>query len=288
MPLVPPLALPLARASGQNPAAALRAESRPIALKDLPEGVRAVALGTGSSSLFPSNGLLASRYSYYYFAPEGPGAGEAPAARALRTGRDALWVDPDEFAALLDGKCPRLRAYRLDPDLLLAFQRGRSPALPPPVFRATWIEAGRIGSWTPLPGLSKPDLLRAFAAPTTNEGAQIAALSAMRQIAAGTILYASDSEDRFPKAPLTAEAKRLLNPYLGDMELLSPSPVAGRVVINLALAGGSLEDVAHPSLTPLLWEERPWRDGRRAVAFADASVRRVHGKWNPPKGVEIA
>lgn len=96
----------------QNPADALRGTAAPIAAKDLPESFRAVSLGGD-----PSGG-----FGIYGFAFAASGAGPDQARSSLLFSLlGVTFVDPDEFAALLDGKRARIRGYGLDfPGMVLS------------------------------------------------------------------------------------------------------------------------------------------------------------------------
>ena len=283
---------PLARA--QSPADALRAEAKPIALKDVPDDYRAVTLG-GGSEMFPW--LFLGVFS-------GGGSDRGPDSLIFRA-IGAVWVQPDEFAELLDGKRPRVRGYRLD---LSALMSTKNPTTP--VFTESWLEGGRIVSWSPSPDLTKPALTSAFAAASkrsegtatetaeaTAEAAASAAEAAatdasvapvpvgadgrtvaLKQIALATIMYAQDYDERFPDAQASARLQPLVLPYLKDARSFANSSSGGRVLYNTHLSGLALNAVKYPTEVPLLWEERAWPDGRRSVAFVDGHVMRLNAE----------
>ena len=269
---------PSARA--QSVADALRNETKPVALADLPVGYRAVSIGTGGESLL-------SLFGFGMGAAFGGGSSSKPEERLLVQGLSATWVDPDEFAALLEGKTPRIRGYRVDLGAMIAADPDTKVA-PLPVFTETWIEGGRIAQWSPLPGLTKANLVRAFSNRTPNSEnqgqavetamapAQVGHLEAAKMVATALLMYSGDSDDRLPRADSTDQAKTAAMPYLKE-EASWPDPFSDgrRLLFNTALSGRSLASVPSPKTTLLLWEDRPGPDGRYAVAFADGSARLV-------------
>ena len=249
-------------ASPQTVADALRGGARPIPPSELPEGYRAVALSGGDG--------LGGAAPLFLMGLGGGGGDGDPKSRLLFSLMGASFVDPDEFAALLDGKRPRIRAYALDLGAMMAAPDGGA-STPPPVFVETWIEAGRIVQWSPRPALTKAAIVAAFG--TARLAAEATAgLSNVKQIATGMMLYASDWDERFPVAGSTAQAQKLVGPYVKN-DALWRSPNGGRVLYNTALSGvsqTSLQDIAG---TLLVWEESVYADGKRAVGFTDGHVR---------------
>src|SRR4051812_5990550 len=89
----------------QTVADALRQGSKPLAATDLPESYRAVTLGSNESP----GGSFASMY---FMGVASDGGGD-PRGRLLFSLMNVCFVNPEEFAELLDGKRPRIRAYTM-------------------------------------------------------------------------------------------------------------------------------------------------------------------------------
>lgn len=260
-------------AGAQSPADALRAEPKGVALADIPDEYRAVTLG-GNGELSP----------WLLFGAYGGGSNNRPSERLLFRSLGAFWVQPDEFAELLDGKRARIRGYRLD---LASFTGLGSGSNVVPEFSESWLEAGRIVTWSPAPELSKAALTKAFAeagagaseatviesseGPTTPE----ARLSNVKQAATATMIYGGDTDDIFPKADSSAKFYEAILPYIKNRSIVAPSPEAGRLLYNTHLSGVNRATIELPAETLLLWEERAWPDGKRAVAFTDGHAKRL-------------
>jgi hypothetical protein len=197
----------------------------------------------------------------------------------------SAFVDPDEFASLLDGKLPRIKAYTLD---LAAMARSRpsdgSSSVPEPVFTESWIEAGRVVQWSPHPEINRETILRVFGQPgQPNPAAAITrTLSNAKQVAVGMMLYSNDYDDLFPHAQSTAQAQEEVYPYLKNASLWkSDNPNGGRLLYNTTLSGVSQTQLPFPAETLLIWDEMPWPDGRRVVAYADGHAKIVTAdEWN--------
>ncbi len=272
------LVLAAVPAFSQSPADALRGATAKITASELPDGYRAVSLGDASGP----GGLGV-------YGLMGLGAGGGEGAEAAKSSLffsllGATFVDPDEFAALLDGKRPRVKGYSVDFVAMVADSTGtRGGGVPTPVFTETWIEAARVVQWSPRPALTKARILEVFGkggVPGETAGDRTVGLSNVKQVALGLMMYASDEDDKFPKADSTAAARALVMPYLKSEEVWT-SPAGGRILYNTALSGvaqTSLEKVAE---TPLVWEEKAAPDGTRAVGFADGHAKRVgEAEWS--------
>lgn len=273
------LVLLAACVSAQTPADSLRGNSAPLKAADLPMSFRAVSLGSGD----PLGGL--GIYGLAFASGGGGGGSDQERSSLLFSLMGATFVDPDEFAALLDGKRARIRGYALDLATMMRDSmnkeggRGQTPA---PVFTETWIEGGRVGQWSPRPGLTRDLILKTFnpANPRTGVAAETLSLSNVKQIALGMIMYSSDFDDHFPKADSTPRAKALVLPYVKSEEVWK-SPSGGGYLYNTALSGVSQTAIEQPAETLLVWQEQPFPDGRRAVGFTDGHAKRVEGdEWN--------
>lgn len=118
------------------------------------------------------------------------------------------------------------------------------------------------------------------------------ALIRLKQLALGTILYATDYDDVFPYLQSTASTKPLLAPYLKNMELFeSPTP-GGKFLLNLNVGGVRMGDVEKPAETPLWVERLTEKESRPGVAFVDGHAKLVDNldptlekalKWKLPR-----
>ena len=293
------LSLALVGASfAQSPAEALRAEAKNYALADIPDDYRALTLG-GNGELTP----------WLLFGAFGGGSSQKGSERLLFRSLGAVWVQPDEFAELLDGKRARIRGFRLD----IASIAGSGEDVAP-VFAESWLEAGRIQSWSPSPDLSKAALAKAFAENATrNSDATATAISTVdtsgavvlpatssdltsdarlnyaKQAATATMMYSGDYDDAFPKADSSAKFYTAVFPYVKSREVFTPSTQSGRLLYNTHLSGVTMNAIDRPAETILLWEERAWPDGKRAVAFVDGHAKRLDAaEWERLWTAELA
>lgn len=279
----------------QTPAEILRGEAKSYTLADIPDEYRAVTL--------ESDGL--SPWMLYGMAAGGSSKGSE---RLLFRALSAVWVQPDEFGELLDGKRPRIRGFRLDLQTM-TFSRPSSGKVPAPKFTESWIEAGSIVSWSAAPELTKGALANAFTeagaesegmadvvAATPQDGSaqataseKSARVSALKQVVLAVIMYSADNEDRFPRATASSQLAGMVGPYLRSNESLQPSPRTGRVLYNTYLTGEKMSSIAAPAETILVWEERTWPNGSRVVGFVDGHVKALSAnEWSKAWKLELA
>lgn len=271
--------LAAAPALAQSPADALRGTAAKITATGLPDGYRAVSLGdAGGAGGLGIYGLMGVGMS------SGGGGSEAAKSSLFFALLGTTFVEPDEFAALLEGKRPRIKGYVIDFGAMIADSTGENRgSMPTPVFTETWIEAGRVVQWSPRPALTKARILEVFGkedVPGSSAAARSSALSNVKQIALGFIIYSGDADDKFPKADSTAIAKSLVMPYTKN-EKIWTTPAGGRVLYNVALSGVDATSLENPAETLLVWEEKAYPDGTRAVAFADGHAKREdEAEWS--------
>jgi len=253
-----------------SPADALRGPSKKISAADLPPSYRAVVFGP--SELGGFYGLA------------GMGSGSNEQSLMLFSLFGTVFVDPDEFASLLDGKLPRIRAYTLDLASMARTRPMDSPTALIPVFTESWIEAGRIVQWSPRPEINRESIIKVFGQPgVPNPQTDITrTLSNAKQVGLGIMLYASDYDDVFPNAQSTAQAQKEVYPYLKNADLWkSYNPNGGRLLYNTALSKLSETQIPAPAETPMVWDEKPWPDGRRVVVYTDGHGKIVSSdEWN--------
>lgn len=120
------------------------------------------------------------------------------------------------------------------------------------------------GGWQSLPGGTEVSGQR-----------KAQALSKIKQLALGIMIYAADYDDVYPSAQSTGAVKKLVLPYAKDNALWkSLNPNGGRILVNMGVCGVALANIPEPARWPLLFDERAWPDGDHLVAFTDG-----HGKW---------
>ena len=100
-------------------------------------------------------------------------------------------------------------------------------------------------------------------------------MSSLKQISTAIMLYSGDYDDVLPKAEASSQLEAPVLPYVKNRAVFAASPEAGRVLYNTHLSGVNITSLEVPTETVLLWEERAWSDGKRAVAFADGHVKRL-------------
>ncbi len=172
-------------------------------------------------------------------------------------------------------------------DLQAMMQSGKEPtpeqlrAPLPKSLQMKLVNVKTITKLAPVVGMTKKKAIEMHAAQEkardipiapTAQDAQATEMSNMKMVATAALMYAGDYDDVFPKANSTAEFFALLEPY--EQERLKPislNPAGGRILCNINLAGVELSSISTPSRTVLLYSERPWPNGSRIVAFADAS-----------------
>jgi hypothetical protein len=111
-------------------------------------------------------------------------------------------------------------------------------------------------------------------------GGQARSVNNLKQLGLAMMMYANDYDDVMPYVQQTKSCFAVLVPYVRDARVSrSPQPET-RYLFNVNLGGVRLQDVRNPADVPMFWEESPWPDGSRSVAFVDAHVRTVEaGEW---------
>lgn len=255
---------------------ALRTESKKLGPGDLPPTVRAISLGSGGNEMMGGFGM---------YGLMGAGRSQDGGKTAMFFDLlNAVFVDPDEFAELLEGKRPRIRGYAMSLSSMIS-SGSQGEEMPTPIFAETWIEAGRVVQWTPRPALTRDALIKAFGSepksdPTKGERSQTT--SNAKQVALGILMYSGDYDDKFPLAQSTAQAQKAVMPYIKNTETwTTTNPKGGRLLYNTSLSGVEAVAIESPSETPLIWDEFEWPDGGRVVGYTDGHVKVVMApEWN--------
>jgi prepilin-type processing-associated H-X9-DG protein len=118
------------------------------------------------------------------------------------------------------------------------------------------------------------------------------AMTRLKQLALGTLLYASDYDDDLPYPQSTASMKGVIGPYVKSNSLFdSPTP-GGRFNFNLSIGGVRMIDFEKPAETPMWVERLTEKESRPGVAFVDGHVKLVNNldptiekalKWKFPR-----
>ncbi|HVT14301.1 MAG TPA: hypothetical protein VHE55_18705 [Fimbriimonadaceae bacterium] len=107
------------------------------------------------------------------------------------------------------------------------------------------------------------------------ENSRTAALSNMKQLALGMIMYSSDYDDVVPYVQDSKSALAVTMPYLKNGQLTKSLNPGSRILMNMAIAGVEMTAIEAPAETVLYYDEKPWPDGSRLVAFMDGHVKFV-------------
>ena len=193
-----------------------------------------------------------------------------------------------------------LVTYKLDMDMsdlmpsrVAAFTAGTSmptPAAKEPRLVINLVALDSVLAVTPYPSITKKDLTTAFSksnmafdVPAQSDMGQSTALSNIKQISLGMIMYAGDYDDVYPYAQGTNTVRGVIAPYLKNDKLWNTgNPNGGQFVFNMGMAGTLATSIPDPANLVMFYETQPWPDGRRAVSFADG-----HAKWVEPKVWEL-
>lgn len=167
----------------------------------------------------------------------------------------------------------------------------------------TLVAVDGLTSISPVNGFTKDDLLKLIdrlskpkpdepaAAPDEPEGAATVetgpgdqgaqALSNVKQIALGMMMYISDNDDLFPYAQSTKAVQYVTYPYLKNFDVWKTNnPNGSQFYFNMAVAGVSASDIQKPAETVLFYESATRPDGRRTVAFTDGHAKLVsEAEW---------
>jgi hypothetical protein len=142
----------------------------------------------------------------------------------------------------------------------------------------TYIRKDKILSIGPRADLDAGALLtpKSPTDPVEVDPAQKRTSSNLKQVALSFLLYSGDYDDLFPATSSTTDAQEVTYPYLKNAEVWRTyNPAGGRVIFNNKIAGASTSAIPQPAETVMLYEEKVWADGRRAVAFTDGHVKFV-------------
>jgi hypothetical protein len=204
------------------------------------------------------------------------GSESAPLNRfLLREMSQTLWVEAEE---LKRESSSMIKGYRLSFDLFEPYQTMQPQQL---VFRLQYVRRDAIMSFVVRPDLDPAKLQTALSSPPPKvlSPAQEAAkrtyaLSNVKQLALGMVMLSTDMDDIFPYVQSTAHMIELTMPYFKNAEIpKSLNPNGGRLLFNISLAGVSAVELEAPHEVPMVYDEKPWPDGRWLVGFADSHAK---------------
>ncbi|MCG9894810.1 MAG: hypothetical protein MH204_04990 [Fimbriimonadaceae bacterium] len=265
-------------------------ESQPerIPATGLPDSVRGVMLGTTSATMNPFMLMMGVG-----------GAGEAGAISEFFRLTACVLVDPAEFAAKVAAGEGVIKGWSVD----FAGMVGAAPgadSMPELMFTVTYIQAGGVSAWTPVPDLTKASILglpgrvnreggnpalsrsepgSVMEAPGTPPPNFMALSERMRRVQAVTMALRSfaDERGRLPATGTPDEQRAGLGRHLADPADW-PTGGPGRLVLNPRLADAASGRLADQRRV-LIWEAEP-ANGLRVVGFTDTTVRAVsESEW---------
>ncbi len=139
-----------------------------------------------------------------------------------------------------------------------------------------FIGAGCVLGALIVPGIgaqSTPDMLQL----------RLKGIDHAKHIALAYLMYENDYDDITPYVDKTETVRRITFPYLkadhpaqGDKVLdnwKTMNPEGSVFLVNLCLGGISDTQIPEPANTPLFYESKPWKDGKRLVAYSDGHVK---------------
>jgi hypothetical protein len=252
---------------------------RPYALaikpSDLTNEYRAVRISVAGASADP----LASLSPYLAMGMSSQGSELAEFGAIF----DRSWTKGD--VVLVEGQ-RFLVTYKLDLSILdFAEKNGRGefrrlPDASKVSLKLVLVKVEGIQTIESSPTLKGEDLVRILGAGAAitpiQANAKGQALSNLKQVALGMMMYCADSDDVLPYVQGTKAAQYVTFPYMKSIKLWeSKNPNGGELRFNVALGGVSVTAIEDPSAVPLLFDSKAWPDGTRLVAFADGHVKSV-------------
>lgn len=111
--------------------------------------------------------------------------------------------------------------------------------------------------------------------------------SKVKMLGLATIMYANDYDDYMPTGNSTKAVALELRPYLSgehptktnlekaESYWQSENPAGSRILFNMKVTGKLSSEFLNPAEVLLVFAEKPWPDGDRAVAFCDGHGRLI-------------
>jgi prepilin-type processing-associated H-X9-DG protein len=253
-----------------------------LKLADLPEDYSAVKLSISSSTTDP----LSALWPFIGMGSHGPD----PNINAKYRFSQVYWTNGDTVRA---SAREFLVTYKLNVDVLdIAAQNDNGgmsalndtkPKTPEPTLKISLVALDSIQGVTPCPEMKKEELISLFGSPGRQATApgqvaarQAEALSDVKQVALGLIMYDNDYDDFLPYTQDSKSTWYVIYPYVKSLKIFkTPNPNGGMIRFNMGISGATMSSIQSPADTVLLYESEPWPDGRRAVAYCDGHVKLV-------------
>jgi len=147
----------------------------------------------------------------------------------------------------------------------------------PSVLRLTLVRLDGIQTLRPHPEITKAVYLQDLGIGTgtgvVTASPQTVTVNNAKQMALGLLLYSSDTDDLLPYAQSTEAVRYVIHPYVKNTDVFKTlNPAGGQLVFNLKLGGVNMAAIEQLAEAPMIYDQNPWPDGSRVVAFADGHV----------------
>jgi|GEM_PF-3535671 len=236
-----------------------------VATKDLPDDVRAYHIG------FPQADPITSFFSIMSTMDGGNNNPFGKASDYL----GIVWSDGQEIQVF--GKTflvgyaigtASVREMSMSPGMSMS-SGSVKPSLANLKWTRTFIAENSITELQPVPNLTKADLLSIMANPPIQDTKAVA-VSNIKQLDLGTIMYTDDNNDNFPAVNSSSAFFEKISPYVKNSNLArSLNPAGGRILFNVKLSGINQTSIPDPANTILIYDELPWPDQTMLVGFVD-------------------
>jgi hypothetical protein len=112
-----------------------------------------------------------------------------------------------------------------------------------------------------------------------------AALSNIKQVSLGIVMYTGDHNERFPLAMDSARTfGPVIDPYVKNRALfMSMNPAGGEILGNKKLSGKRFDKVVDAAQTIMIYDSLPWRGEKALVGYTDG-----HARASEPYGSAMA
>lgn len=273
--------------------------------KDLPDDFKPVKLkvaGSGGGGLMDMIGSMFGPFAAMMGA--GSSSSDKEGAMVMKL-LDTYWTKGD--IVRVQGK-DYVVAYKWNLDLtdVEGSAPGTDPgkskhdALQAMVLSLSLVAVDSITSIAPVADMTKQDLIKFLETPYTppaettppEAGAAVPAdseettvdpssdqgktLAGLKQVSVAITMYVADYDDVYPAAQSTKAVQYVTFPYCKNFDVWrSYNPNSTRFLFNMAISGVSLASIEEPADLIMFYEERPWPNGDRAVAFCDGHVKMV-------------
>lgn len=142
----------------------------------------------------------------------------------------------------------------------------------------TLVRKDTIVEITPRPDITRERMAELFSESSLSQasaaGKKSEALSNIKQVSLGMMMYMADYDDVMPYAQDTKSAFAVMYPYVKSVDVFkSVNPKGGRILLNMAVAGVSAAQMEAPAETVLFYDNTPWPDGTRLVSFMDGHAK---------------